>query len=141
MRTLFASLAGMAIVLLQAGCVTVQTPMEEKLQQHMKEQMVEAHLKLKDNAYGSDEERQSYQAIEKSLSKAVLDKKVGEFGGRQFGNGFCRLTFYGQDANKLAGAIEPILREQKPAKGSFLLKRFGQAYKPDTKTERVDLAK
>ncbi len=141
MKILVASLAGLALVLLQAGCVTVQTPVEEKLQQRMTEQMVEAHLKLKDNAYGSDEERQSYQAIEKTLSKAVLDKKVGDFGARQFGNGFCRLTFYGKDANKLAEVIEPILREHKPAKGSFLLKRFGQAYKPDTKSERIDLAK
>src|SRR6266508_2824430 len=85
------------------------------------EQALIVTLKLTD---ADDTER--IHTLEDRLSTAIKKASAGEFDGDEFGKGVCTLYMYGPDAELLYRTTIQILREYQPAKGSYLIKRFGK---------------
>lgn len=100
------------------------------------EQAVIVHLKLADGKFGDPKERESIIALGDKLNQIIKKKKVGEYDGHEFGQGFATLYMYGPDANKLFDAIIETVKEQPSRSGSYITKRFGS---PGAKEERRDL--
>jgi len=94
------------------------------------------HLKLSDQEFGSFDEREGAFTLEDQLEDAVIDLAIGEYDGHEFGEGWCRFYIYGDDANVMADAVLPIVRELSPPSGSFVVKRFGP---PGARQEEVQL--
>jgi hypothetical protein len=100
------------------------------------EQAVLAHLKLSDDEFGSEDERETVFDLEDQLIEAIQKAGAGEFDGNEFGEGYCRLFMYGRDANALFDAVIDTLRASAPHPGSYVVKRYGP---PGATEERVDL--
>jgi hypothetical protein len=83
------------------------------------------HLKLSDEEFGSFDERENAFTLEDRLEDAVTDSAIGEYDGHEFGDGWCRFYIYGDDANVMADAVLPLVRNLSPRTGSFVVKRFG----------------
>lgn len=94
------------------------------------------HIKLSDQEFGSFDERENAFTVEDRLQDAVKDLEVGEYDGHEFGEGWCRFYIYGDDADAMAEAVLPILREFSPPAGSFVAKRFGP---PGAQQQEVQL--
>jgi len=82
------------------------------------------------------DDSESIYALEDKLTAAIKKASAGEFDGDEFGKGTCTLYMYGPDAERLYRATIQIVREYRPAKGSYVIKRFG---KPGAKQERIEL--
>jgi hypothetical protein len=82
----------------------------------------------------SDDSERIY-ALEDKLTAAIKMASAGEFDGDEFGKGTCTLYMYGPDAERLYSATIKIIRGYRPAKGSYVIKRFG---KPGAKQERIE---
>jgi len=94
------------------------------------------HLKLSDQEFGSFEEREDAFTLEDRLEDVVTDSASGEYDGHEFGEGWCRFYIYGDDADVMAEAVLPVVREFSPPTGSFVVKRFGP---PGARQEEVQL--
>jgi len=101
-----------------------------------REQAVIVHLKLADGKFGDPKERESIIALGDKLNQIIKKKRVGEYDGHEFGEGFATLYTYGPDANKLFDAIIETVKERPSRSGSYIIKRFGS---PGAKEERRDL--
>lgn len=79
---------------------------------------------------------QPFDQLEARLVAAVERAAAGRCDGHEFGldGGGARIYFYGADADRLAEALLPILRQAGFAKGSYLLKQYGE---PGDAEERV----
>lgn len=75
--------------------------------------------------FGLFDEREQAFTLEDGLEGAVSSAAVGDYDGHEFGDGWCRFYIYGEDANVVAAAVLPIVRNFSPLRGSFLVKRFG----------------
>ena len=105
----------------------------------MSEHRVIAYLNLSDDAFGTEEERESIHELSRRLEEQINAQEVGEFDGDEFGEGHCTLFMYGPDADALYSVIEPILRESALSMGGHITKRHGKATDPDAKEVRIDL--
>jgi hypothetical protein len=101
------------------------------------EHAVIVHLRLRDGASGDAEERKAIFALEDRLTQAIQEASAGEFDGDEFGEGECVLYMYGPDAERLFGAVQPILTASPVATGGFAIKRFGEARDPNARDVRV----
>lgn len=90
-----------------------------------RQQAVVIHLKLSDEEFGSFDERENAFTLEDRLENVVADSAIGQYDGHEFGEGWCRFYIYGDDANVIADAVLPVVRNVAPRAGSFLVKRFG----------------
>lgn len=93
----------------------------------MPEQCVKLILKLSDDNLGNADERMGMYEIEDALESAIDTSGVGEYDGHEFGGGECVFYMYGEDADKLHGAIQEPLKALKAkieGRGQ-VIKRYG----------------
>ena len=103
------------------------------------EHAVIVHLRLDDDAFGSDEKRESINELQNELADAIDEAEVGEFDGDEFGEGECVLYMYGPDADVLFDTIKSILKKSSHAKDGFAVKRYGEASDPKAREVKVKL--
>jgi hypothetical protein len=103
------------------------------------EHAVLVHLRLSDEEFGEESERDRITSLEERLESILTAKGVGEFDGSEVGMGTCTLYIYGQDADLLFEAIESTLREGSWPSGSYAVKRYGPAQDPNSKEVRIPL--
>ncbi len=65
---------------------------------------------LSDPDLGSVDDYTAISVLEERLIAAVADAEVGEFDGHEFGNGECRIMFYGASVEQLESVIIPIVK-------------------------------
>lgn len=99
-------------------------------------QAVLVHLKLSDDGFGGEAERESIFQLEQELEKAITAARAGEFDGNEFGEGQCTLYMYGPSAEALFRAIAPILESSPLARGATVIKRAGP---PGSPAEQLQL--
>lgn len=104
--------------------------------QEVVEQAVLIYIKLSNDEFGTDKERQRIIEIEDKLKRAINDNELGEFDGNEFGEGECVFYMYGPDAEKLFQIVYPILKREMLPEGSYIIKRFGP---PGAPQETFDL--
>lgn len=103
------------------------------------EHAVIVRLRLSDDAFGSDEDREAMDRLEEELIVAIEEADAGEFDGMETGQGEYVFFMYGPDADRLFKAVEPALRASPATRGGFAVKRYGEATDPTAKEVRVDL--
>jgi len=84
-------------------------------------------LKLSDEQIGTTRERQAIAALQDRLICTVQARSAGEFEDLAFAEGFGTLSFSGPSADRLAEAVLPVTRTHDSRRGSYLLKRYGEA--------------
>ena len=94
-------------------------------------------LKLSDEEFGTEAERTKIHELTDKIDEAIIEAKVGEFDGDEFGDGKCLLYMYGPDANALYLAVDSVLRESPLSKGAVGVKRFGEPDDENAKEEIV----
>ena len=102
------------------------------------EHAVIIHLKLSNDEFGTDDERDSIHLLSDEIEKAINDKEIGEFDGDEFGGGECTLYTYGKNADDLYSSFEKILKKSPLSKGGYVIKRYGESDE-DCKEEKIDL--
>lgn len=100
------------------------------------EQAVIAYFKLSDDGFGEPGERESLLALGGELEQVINEKKVGEYDGPEFGEGYAALYMYGSSADKLFDAIIQKVKRYPSRAGSYIIKRFGE---PGAKEDRINL--
>ena len=100
------------------------------------EQAVIVHLRFRHRGFGTQEERDAMYNLEGQLEQTIAEASVGEFDGHEFGEGECVFYIYGEDADQLFQAIEPIL---KATAGASMAMQSSDLGKPATRI-RVKLA-
>jgi hypothetical protein len=88
------------------------------------------YLRLTDDRFGAEAERDAFFALEDLLVDAIDGAGLGEFDGNEFGGGECKLYIYGYDADRMFNAISPILQSTRLARGGHAIKRYGAASDP-----------
>lgn len=96
-------------------------------------------IPLSEAGFGTPEEREKLRRLRDELDQAIRSGKVGECGGDEFGEGFCKLFMYGPDAGALFEAAAPMLRAAGLRTGVRVLKRWGPADDPAARAEVTDL--
>ncbi|ATQ70949.1 MULTISPECIES: hypothetical protein [Methylosinus] len=86
-----------------------------------------AHLRLIEDPFGSEREREIIADLTSELQHAINVGNVGEFDGEEFGGGKCVIYMYGPNADQLFAVVEPILCATPLARGGFAIKRYGEA--------------
>jgi hypothetical protein len=104
----------------------------------MFEQAVIVHLKLSNDEFGTAEERDAIHTLCNALERVIESTFVGEFDGDEFGEGQCSLYMYGDDADALFAAVEPLLRASRLSRRGYAVKRYGDASDPSAREVRVD---
>ena len=94
------------------------------------EQDVLVHLKLSNRAMGTAMERLELQQLADQLETAVLEAKVGEYDGDEYGGGECILFFAGPDADKLFAVLQPMLRASPLSRGATVQIQSGEDAEP-----------
>lgn len=84
-------------------------------------------LKLSDEQIGTARERHCIATLQDRLIRAVQARSAGEFEELAFAEGFGTLCFTGPSADRLAEAVLPVTRAHDSQRGSYLLKRYGEA--------------
>jgi hypothetical protein len=84
-------------------------------------------LKLSNEQIGTARERQAIATLQDRLIRAVQARGAGEFEDLEFAEGFGTLSFTGPSADGLAEAVLPMTRTHDSRRGSYLLKRYGEA--------------
>jgi hypothetical protein len=105
----------------------------------MAEHAVLVHLKLSNEASGTQKEAEAIHALSDRLEARILEAGAGEFDGDEFGQGECTLYMYGPDADALFRAIEPELRASPLTRRGSVTKRYGAADDPAAREVRVSL--
>ncbi len=72
---------------------------------------------------GSADDYATISALEERLIEAITKAEVGEFDGHEFGDGDCRILFYGASAEQLASIIIPIVQASSLCHKSYVLRR------------------
>ena len=102
------------------------------------EHAVIVYLRLSDNGFGTEAERDAIHALTDRLAAAISAQHAGEFDGDEFGAGACGLYMSGPNADRLFAAVEPLLRADRLAAGGYAIKRYGPASDPNALVARVD---
>ena len=63
--------------------------------------------------------------LQDELEAIVERDGVGELDGDEWGGGFCRIFFYGPNANAILAAIRPALEKAHLPEGSYVMQRNG----------------
>ncbi len=84
-------------------------------------------LKLSDEQIGTARERQAIATLRDRLIRALQARDAGDYEDLAFAEGFGTLSFTGPDADRLADAVLPVTRTHDARRGSYLLKRYGEA--------------
>ncbi len=92
-------------------------------------------LRLSDDAFGSDHDREELFALQEELESAIAD--VGELDGDGWGEGYCEIFMYGANADALWEAVAPVLEKRPFRRGSTAVRRYGEA--DDAREEKTDL--
>ena len=100
------------------------------------EHAVIVYLKSSDDEFGEHTEREALYALEDKLEPLVNSSGAGEFDGHEFGGGFGTLYMYGTNADRLFDVVIQAIRDTKPQKGSYVIKRYGDV---GAKEERIEL--
>lgn len=98
------------------------------------EQAIIAYLRLENNNDGSEKDHAVVETLQQELITKLSLSGVGQFHGGDRMQGFANFYMYGPDADKLADAVLPVLKQSHPRAGSYLLKRYGP---PGTETPSV----
>ena len=80
-------------------------------------------------------------ALEERLTAAIENAGAGEFDGNEIAVDGSEVVLYayGSDADRLYAAIEPVIKGLPPPRGSYVVKRYGEADDPNAREVRVDL--
>jgi hypothetical protein len=97
------------------------------------------YLKLSDDQFGHEAERESIFELEDRIVGALEGPGIGEFDGNEFGGGECTLYMYGDDADRMFNAISPVLTGSPLSRGGYAVKRFGEASDPLAMEVKVPL--
>ena len=103
------------------------------------EHAVIAHIRMTEDKFGSERERAAIATLADDLERVIAEKQAGEFDGEEFGDGRCVLYMYGPDADRLFGAVAPVLKAAPLARGGFAIKRYGEASDKNAVEARVSL--
>jgi hypothetical protein len=103
------------------------------------EHAVIVHLRLSDDQFGAEAEREAIFYLEELLTDAIEGAGLGEFDGNEFGGGECTLYMYGRDCDRMFNAISPILASTRLTRGGHVVKRYGPATDPLAMEVRVPL--
>ncbi len=114
----------------QVGDIQATKPSDETI-----DETIAVYIKLSNDKYGTEEERDSIYQFTDKLVEVVLKSGAGVFDGDEFGNGECGLFMYGPNADRLFSAVESLLRSWKPLEGGYVIKRYGA---PDGQSERIE---
>lgn len=98
------------------------------------DEWIAVYFKLS-NEYGTQAERNDVHRFTDKLDKLIRESGAGVFDGDEFGNGEGGLFMYGPNADSLFSIIEPLLRDWKPLKGGYAIKRYGA---PTDQSERIE---
>lgn len=99
------------------------------------EHAVIIHYKLRDDDYGTEDERKAVYDLQERLEQAIETAGAGEFDGNEFGGGEAVLYMYGPDKDRLWSAVEAEARGCRLRPAYALLRAGG----PDTPPEQVHL--
>ncbi len=94
------------------------------------EHAVIVHLRLTDDNFGQESEREAIFALEDRLIEALEGRAAGEFDGNEFGGGECTFYMYGEDADRMYNAVAPVLKSSRLSAGGYVVKRYGEAADP-----------
>lgn len=100
------------------------------------EHAVIAQLKLADDSFGTTADRARVTAIGEAIEMELEGSDLGEFDGDESGEGYSWLYCYGPDADRLADAVLPHLRDWPQRADSYVVKRYGG---PGAREERIPL--
>jgi hypothetical protein len=110
--------------------------MSEQQETPKTEHAVLVYIKFSDDEFGQPEERESLYGLEDKIEPLVNSSGAGEFDGHEFGGGYGTLYMYGTNADKLSEVVIQAIRDSKPQKGSYVIKRYGNV---GAKEERINL--
>lgn len=82
-------------------------------------------IPLKFAEYGTDREREQIFKIENELEAALTKDHIGILDGNSFGDGVCTIYLYGNNADTIFAAIEPILLSSNLNSTLKVIKRYG----------------
>ncbi|OHB59126.1 MAG: hypothetical protein A2Y12_12920 [Planctomycetes bacterium GWF2_42_9] len=74
---------------------------------------VVVYIKLSDDEFGSNEERDEILKLGNMIEESVVAEKAGEYDGNEFGEGQGALYFYGNDRDRLFEIIASSLEKIK----------------------------
>jgi hypothetical protein len=80
---------------------------------------------LSDQGFGAGWEREVLNGLAMDIAEAVAESGVGEFDGTDVGEGEYVMFLYGEDADELLNAVEPMLVRQPWPGGVSAVKRYG----------------
>lgn len=101
------------------------------------EQALLVYLRLSDDEFGSETERDAIERVEDVLREALVSREVGEFDGNEVGEGYYKLFLYGASAERLADVALPLLHDLvQLLPGSYYIKRYGA---PGSEQDQVPL--
>jgi hypothetical protein len=89
------------------------------------EQAVLVMFPLSDGEFGSPKELQILDSLGADLADVIAESGVGEFDGKDVGEGCYRFYLYGPDADALFDAIEPLLLRETWPRQVSAVKRYG----------------
>ena len=87
------------------------------------------YLKLSDDQFGDEAEREAIFDLENDIAEAI-EGCGAEFDGNEFGGGECTLYMYGENADRMFNAIQPVLAASTLSRGGQAKKRYGEADDP-----------
>ena len=96
------------------------------------EQAVLIYIKLSDEAFGEEAEREGIFAIENRIMEALGNS--ADFDGNEFGGGLCTLYIYCPDASTTSQKLLPLLNSLNLPTGSYMVARSGEPGAPETRT-------
>lgn len=102
------------------------------------EHAVYIRLRLSNDDFGARAERVALMQLEQDVERALADSSVGQFDGHEVGGGWHTLVCYGDDADAVYAAIEPIVASYGARPGSQVVKQYGEPG-PSTIVRTVDL--
>ena len=103
------------------------------------EHAVIVHLRLSDDQFGHEAEREALFDLQDELREVVDGGGLGEFDGNEFGGGECVFYMYGPDADRIYSAILPILNASGFAQGGWVMRRYGSVDDPLSPEVKVAL--
>lgn len=131
---------GVGVVVVMAAALWLWTRSPVDPEASFPKHAVQIHLRLSDGKLGTADELAQLLAFERQLAGAVASSGAGELDGNEVGVGEFVIFTYGPDADRLFGAVEPLLRASPLARDGFVVKRYGSADDPGAREVRVELA-
>ena len=103
-------------------------------------QAVVVHLRLSDQRSGSAAERFRLDMLEGLVGTDLGGREDLVFTGRDIGEGYCTLFFYGHDAERIYAEVLPYVLGFGPAAGSYVELTDGLPIMSDCRRRRIELS-